>query len=42
MIAGDWEGLLAFADKHLLAKPTDRRFDQFPPDALTSPPAPIK
>ena len=30
MVAGDWEALLAFADKYLLAKKVERRFDQFP------------
>lgn len=30
--AEDWAALLAFADRHLLAKPAARRFDQFPSD----------
>jgi hypothetical protein len=30
MVQGDWEALLAFADKFLLGKKVDRRFDQFP------------
>ena len=28
----DWDATLAFADKHLLGKQVDRRFDQFPAD----------
>ena len=31
MVQGDWDALLAFADKFLLGKPVDRTFDQFPP-----------
>jgi hypothetical protein len=31
MVQGDWDALLAFADKFLLAKPTTRTFDQYPP-----------
>jgi hypothetical protein len=30
MVKGDWDALLAFADKYLLKKPVDRRFDDFP------------
>ncbi len=30
MVAGDWNNLLDFADKHLLHKMVDRKFDQFP------------
>jgi hypothetical protein len=30
MVKGDWDALLAFADKFLLGKPVDRRFDAFP------------
>jgi hypothetical protein len=30
MVEGDWDALLGFADKHLLGKPVDRRFDRFP------------
>ena len=30
MVAGDWDALLAFADKFLLGKKIDRQFDQFP------------
>jgi Abhydrolase family len=33
MVKGDWDALLAFADKHLLGKPIDRRFDEFPADS---------
>ena len=31
MVQGDWDALLAFADKFLLGKPVDRTFDQYPP-----------
>jgi hypothetical protein len=31
MVQGDWDALLAFADKFLLNKPTTRTFDQYPP-----------
>ena len=30
MVQGDWDALLAFADKFLLGKNIERRFDQFP------------
>jgi len=30
MVQGDWDALLAFADKFLLDKPVDRSFDQYP------------
>jgi len=30
MVKGDWDALLAFADRFLLGKPVDRTFDQFP------------
>jgi hypothetical protein len=30
MVQGDWDALLAFADKFLLGKAVERRFDQFP------------
>ena len=42
MVQGDWDGMLSFADKHLLGKPIDRRFDQFPAEALTTAPAASK
>ncbi len=32
MVQGDWDALLAFADKHLLGKKVERTFDQFPPE----------
>jgi hypothetical protein len=32
MVQGDWDALLAFADKHLLGKKVERSFDQFPPE----------
>jgi hypothetical protein len=41
MIAGDWDALLAFADKYLLGKPVDRKFDQFPSTQPTTTPAPM-
>ncbi len=31
MVQGDWDALLAFADKFLLGKPVDRTFDHYPP-----------
>ncbi|MGD0345309.1 MAG: alpha/beta hydrolase family protein [Terracidiphilus sp.] len=31
MVQGDWDALLAFADKFLLGKPVERTFDQYPP-----------
>jgi hypothetical protein len=31
MVKGDWDALLAFADKFLLGKPVDRSFDGYPP-----------
>lgn len=34
MVQGDWDAMLAFADKYLLNKPVDRSFDQFPPELL--------
>lgn len=36
MVQGDWDALLAFADKFLLGKPVDRSFDQFPPGIGTA------
>ncbi len=32
MVQGDWDALLAFADKFLLGKQVDRTFDYFPPE----------
>jgi hypothetical protein len=32
LVQGDWDAMLAVADRFLLGKPVDRRFDQFPPD----------
>jgi hypothetical protein len=40
MVQDDWDALLAFADKHLLGKPIERRFDQFPADAGPATPGP--
>jgi hypothetical protein len=34
MVQGDWDAMLAFADKFLLGKTIDRSFDQFPPELL--------
>jgi len=34
MVQGDWDAMLAFADKFLLNKSVDRSFDQFPPELL--------
>jgi lysophospholipase L1-like esterase len=33
MVQGDWDALLAFANKFLLGKPVERKFDQFPAEA---------
>jgi hypothetical protein len=33
MMQGDWDAMLAFADKFLLGKPVTRKFDQFPTGA---------
>jgi hypothetical protein len=30
MVQGDWDAMLAFADKFLLGKPVTRKFDEFP------------
>ncbi len=34
MVQGDWDAMLAFADKFLLGKPVTRSFDGFPPELL--------
>jgi hypothetical protein len=41
MVQGDWDAMLDFADKFLLGRHVDRRFDQFPPEPgpATTPPA---
>jgi hypothetical protein len=36
MVQGDWDAMLAFADKFLLVKKVERKFDQFP-DGETKP-----
>jgi hypothetical protein len=36
MVQGDWDALLAFADKHLMGKPVERRFDQFPAELFAA------
>lgn len=36
-VQGDWDALLGFADKHLLGKPVDRKFDEFPAKAMAAP-----
>ena len=33
MVQGDWDALLAFADKYLMGKSVSRRFDEFPKEA---------
>ena len=35
MVQGDWDALLAFADKHLLGKTVSRRFEDFPAELFT-------
>jgi hypothetical protein len=37
MAQGDWDAMLAFADKFLLGKPVTRSFDEFPPELLKVP-----
>jgi hypothetical protein len=37
MVQGDWDAMLAFADKFLLNKSVNRTFDEFPPELLKSP-----
>jgi Abhydrolase family len=34
MVQGDWDAMLAFADKFLLGKAVERSFDQVPPELL--------
>jgi len=36
MVQGDWDALLAFADKYLDGKPVTRSFDQFPEGVATA------
>jgi hypothetical protein len=36
-VQGDWDALLAFADKYLMSKQVDRKFDEFPPTAFIAP-----
>jgi hypothetical protein len=36
MVQGDWDALLAFADKFLMGKPVNRKFDEFPPELFQS------
>jgi hypothetical protein len=36
MVQGDWDSLLAFGDKYLMNKPTDKKFDYFPPDLIVT------
>jgi hypothetical protein len=36
MVQGDWDALLPFADKHLMGKPVERRFDQFPAELFAA------
>jgi hypothetical protein len=37
MVEGDWDAMLAVADRFLLGKSVDRRFDQFPADPAPAP-----
>ena len=39
LTADDWTAALDFADKHLRGMKVERRFDQFPPEAASPPPA---
>ena len=36
MVQGDWDALLAFADKFLLDKQVERRFDEFPEERTSA------
>jgi hypothetical protein len=36
MVQGDWDALLAFADKYLMGKTVDRRFDEFPAELFAA------
>jgi hypothetical protein len=36
MVQGDWDALLAFADKYLMGKNVERRFDQFPAELFAA------
>ncbi len=36
MVAGDWDALLAFADRFLMGKTVTRRFDDFPAELFTA------
>ena len=38
MVQGDWDALLAFADKFLMGKAVTRRFDEFPAGLFGAPP----
>ena len=38
MVQGDWDALLAFADKFLMGKPVSRRFDDFPAELFGAQP----
>ena len=42
MVQGDWDAMLAFADKYLLGKPVERDFYTFPPDLLKPSASPTK
>jgi hypothetical protein len=36
MVQGDWDALLAFADKYLMGKTVERRFDEFPTELFAA------
>ncbi len=38
MVQGDWDALLAFGDKYLMNKPTNKKFDYFPPELIAAKP----
>ena len=38
MVQGDWDSLLAFGDKYLMNKSTDKKFDYFPPELIAAKP----
>jgi hypothetical protein len=37
MVQGDWDAMLAVADRFLLGRPIDRQFDQFPAQPAPAP-----
>jgi hypothetical protein len=42
MVQGDWDGMMAMVEKFWEGKKVDRKFDEFPPEALTAETSPGK